>query len=257
MSARDLTPLATVMCSIDIVDVINEEREEGAAVMRHDNFMAKIEKHPGIQSPKFLGDYKDARGRMQKCYFLPKREAELMVMSESLAVQTRVYDRLVALEGGALPSAAPTQRPLDIATQALKLAPLAMRAARAFGLDITAAAISANQYVCAVTGQNLLKAFGQTHLEAENQEAKYFTPTNLGKRIGLNGRKFNDRLAAAGFQAKQGGEWELTATGRAFGRIFDTGKNHDSGVPVQQIKWAANVIDALPPILGGGQASLI
>jgi hypothetical protein len=142
--------------------------------------------------------------------------------------------------------AAPVQNQLDMAAHALKLAPMAVRAARAFGLDRNAAAISANQYVCAVTGQNLLKQFGQTHLEAENQEAKYFTPTELGNRIGVNGRKFNERLAAAGFQVKHGKEWEVTDAGRAFARLFDTGKKHDSGVPVQQIKWAANVIDVLP-----------
>lgn len=95
------------MCSVDIVDVINEERGEGAAVMRHDNFLTKIEKHPGIDSPKFLGQYKDSTGRKLKCYNLPKREAELMVMSESLKVQTRVYDRLVAIEAGALPAPQP------------------------------------------------------------------------------------------------------------------------------------------------------
>lgn len=93
------------MCSVDIVDVINEERKAEAAGMpfktiRHDHFMVKLEKHPGIDSPKFLGQYKDSTGRMLKCYNLPKREAELMVMSESLKVQTRVYDRLAAIEAG-------------------------------------------------------------------------------------------------------------------------------------------------------------
>lgn len=100
------------MCSVDIVDVINEEREMEAAggrfaTMRHDNFTTKIEKHPGIDSPKFLGEYKDDKGRMQKCYYLPKREAELMVMSESLKVQTRVYDRLAAIEAGTLTAPQP------------------------------------------------------------------------------------------------------------------------------------------------------
>ena len=103
------------MCSVDIVDVINEERKEEAlaagvdyAVLLHKNFLAKIEGHPGITSAKFLA-YVDVAGpngstRKSKCYNLPKREAELMVMSESLKVQTRVYDRLVAIEAGALPA---------------------------------------------------------------------------------------------------------------------------------------------------------
>ena len=60
--------------------------------------MVKLEKHPSIDSPKFLGQYKDSTGRTLKCYHLPKRECELMVMSESLEVQVKVYDRMTALE---------------------------------------------------------------------------------------------------------------------------------------------------------------
>lgn len=114
------------MTSIELVEIINSMREEGSAEIRHDNFMAKIEKHPGIQSPKFLGQYKDARGRMQKCYNLPRRESELMIMSESLEVQTKVYDRMTELEQGAAPlsSAKPSERlKFDMS---LKLARVAM-----------------------------------------------------------------------------------------------------------------------------------
>ena len=88
----------TTISSVELVEIINSLREEGAAELLHKNFLAKIENHPGIQSAKFSADYKDSRGRLQKCYNLPKREAELMVMSESLEVQTKVYDRLTALE---------------------------------------------------------------------------------------------------------------------------------------------------------------
>jgi hypothetical protein len=46
---------APTMSSIELVDLINSMREPGKAELRHDNFMAKIESHPGITSPKFLG----------------------------------------------------------------------------------------------------------------------------------------------------------------------------------------------------------
>jgi hypothetical protein len=253
---RTTTP---TMSSVELVDVINEDREPGSAELRHDNFMAKIEKHPGIQSPKFLGDYKDSRGRTYPCYYLPKRECELMVMSESLVVQTKVYDRLAALESGTLP--APVRRPVDLATQALRLAPLAVRAARAFGLDRNAAAISANQYVCAITGQNLLKDFGSTHLLADNQAAQWFTPTELSEQAQLTAQQINKLLADAGFQKKRGKKWELLDAGREFARLFDTGKKHESGVPIQQVKWSPAVIDAAhkainPSALPGGQQQL-
>ena len=95
---NNITTTTPTISSVELVEIINSMRPEGSAELRHDNFMAKIKDHPGIQSPDFLGDYKDSRGRFQKCYHLPKREAELMVMSESREVQTKVYDRLAAFE---------------------------------------------------------------------------------------------------------------------------------------------------------------
>ena len=84
--------------SLELVETINLVRSaEGKKALRHDHFLVKVEKHPGIDSPKFLGQYTDATGRLLKCYYLPKREAELMVMAESLAVQAKVYDRLAEL----------------------------------------------------------------------------------------------------------------------------------------------------------------
>lgn len=98
---NNITTTTPTISSVELVEIINSMRPEGSAELRHDHFMVKIEKHPGIQSPDFLGDYKDSRGRFQKCYHLPKREAELMVMSESLEVQAKVYDRLAAFEARA------------------------------------------------------------------------------------------------------------------------------------------------------------
>ncbi len=86
------------MSSLELVETINLVRmAEGKKVQRHDHFLAKIEKHPGIDAPKFRAIYTDTMGREKPCYYLPKRESELMVMAESLAVQAKVYDRLAAL----------------------------------------------------------------------------------------------------------------------------------------------------------------
>ena len=74
------------MSSVEIVEVINAMRAPGKAELRHDNFMVKVEGHPGITHLNFQGSYFDPTGRELKCYYLPKREAELMVMSESLEV---------------------------------------------------------------------------------------------------------------------------------------------------------------------------
>lgn len=72
------------MSSVEIVEVINTMRKPGSAELRHDNFMAKLVGHPGINALNFQGVYSDPKGESRPCYYLPKREAELMVMSESL-----------------------------------------------------------------------------------------------------------------------------------------------------------------------------
>ena len=232
----NITTQPAIMSSVELVGVINELREEGKAELRHDNFMVKIENHPGIDSPKFLGQYKDSTGRTLKCYHLPKRECELMVMSESLAVQTKVYDRMAALEQRL------EQPHHSLPAEAFRLVPMVVRAARALGLDKNAAAISANQVVTKLTGTNVLKLLGHQHIEAENQVALYFTPTELGERLVISGRKFNMLLAEAGLQAKKGEHWVPLPAAEGFCRIMDTGKRHGDGTMIQQIKWAENVL---------------
>lgn len=116
--------------------------------------------------------------------------------------------------------------------------------AKLIGLEKNAAAISANQAVTHLTGTNLLSLLGQTHLE-QPEQTQYFTPTELGERIKLSGRKVNMLLAEAGFQFKRGEVWEVMDAGREFAKIYDTGKRHGSGVPIQQIKWAAAVLPLL------------
>jgi hypothetical protein len=87
------------MLSTEIVKIINDMREEGAAELRHDHFMAKVVKVLGEEDAlNFRGIYLDAYKREKPCYALPKREANLMVMSESYKVQAAVYDRMVELE---------------------------------------------------------------------------------------------------------------------------------------------------------------
>ena len=99
MSELTILASAKTMLSTEIVKIINEMREEGAAELRHTTFMEKIKKVLGeIDAQKFLHIYFDAYKREKPCYALPKREASLMVMSENYKVQAAVYDRMVELE---------------------------------------------------------------------------------------------------------------------------------------------------------------
>lgn len=213
--------------------------------MRHDNFMVKIEKHPGIDSPKFLGQYKDSTGRTLKCYHLPKREAELMVMSESLEVQTRVYDRMTALEQQALQWGGAQPAPIVALPKPTREFKDYYGIAKLIGLDKNAAAIAANQAVIKLTGTDVLQLLEQKQLQADRQDTQWFTPTELGARLSISARAFNLLLAEAGLQMKRGEVWEVTDAGREFARLYDTGKKHGSGVPIQQIKWSPSVTDLL------------
>lgn len=67
-------PIATIS-SIELVELINSLRPEGKAELRHDNFMVKIENHPGIASPKFLGHVEVSVGNkaLQQLGYLEQR----------------------------------------------------------------------------------------------------------------------------------------------------------------------------------------
>ena len=87
------------MLSTEIVKLINENREEGAAELAHSDFMKKIVKVLGEEvAGNFSAYYKASNGKQNPCYELPKRETNLMVMSESYKVQAAVYDKMVGLE---------------------------------------------------------------------------------------------------------------------------------------------------------------
>jgi prophage antirepressor-like protein len=117
---------------------------------------------------------------------------------------------------------------------------------RLLGLDRNAAGISANQAVIATHGTNILLLSGQTHLVAETQ-VLYYTPTELGERIGISGRRFNLLLADIGMQGREGEHWAPTTAAEGFYRLFDTGKKHSTGTPVTQIKWADAVLPLVRP----------
>ena len=90
---------AATMTSIELVAIINDLRDPGRAVLEHSDFFKKIEKVLGGGVGKFSGTYiHPQNGQTYSCYNLPKREASLMVMSESYTVQARVYDSMVELD---------------------------------------------------------------------------------------------------------------------------------------------------------------
>jgi BRO family, N-terminal domain len=143
------------------------------------------------------------------------------------------------------PKVAPS--PVRLAYDAAKAFPPLFRVARLLGCDKNAAAIAANQAVMGLTQVNLMQSLGHTHLEADNQEGRYYTPTEIGREVGTSARGVNLLLAEAGMQFKRGDVWEVTEAGKGFAKIYDTGKKHGSGVPITQIKWSMTVLPLLGP----------
>lgn len=256
MSARDLIPFHFEHHNIRVVTGENGEPLfvgkdicEALGYADHTNAMKQhckgvVKRHP-LQTT----------GGVQDLRVLTESDVMRLIVSSTLPA-AEAFERWVYEE--VLPSIRKTggysvKPPIgEDVMLALRLAPAAIRAARAFGLDKNAAAIGANQLVRKVTGQNLLIEFGSTHFVAENQETQWFTPTELSERSGLKAAKMNQLLAAAGFQVKCGKTWELLDAGRPFARLFDTGKKHSTGVPVQQIKWSPAVIEAARKASGDG-----
>lgn len=68
---------------------------------RHDNVMSDIRimfESLDIQSPEFLGDYKDSKGRTYPQFNLPKRETLILVSGYNIALRAKIIDRWIELE---------------------------------------------------------------------------------------------------------------------------------------------------------------
>lgn len=68
---------------------------------RHDNVMSDIRsmlESLEIQSPDFLGDYKDSKGRTYQCFNLPKRETLILVSGYNIQLRAKIIDRWDELE---------------------------------------------------------------------------------------------------------------------------------------------------------------
>ena len=164
----------------------------------------------------------------------------------------RTFDELTVKSKG------PVQTPIRSQNEeAFLLAPLAMKAAEAFGFTGNQAMLSANRSVTKLTGINLLEAMGQTSLiatERDGGQHTLLTPTDIEKRLGLKGKQANKLLVRAEFQTsyrdkKDRLHYEPTEKGKPFAVFLDTAKKHSDGTPVRQLKWASSILAAIEPFV--------
>jgi hypothetical protein len=246
------------MSSLELVEIINSLRDKGKPELRHDNFMVKIENHPGITSPKFLGYVEISIGngatRKSKCYYLPKREAELMVMSESLQVQTRVYDRMTELEE-ALRIAPPTQQrarraaiPSGMRDQVSALLMIGKAMSKVKGVNDALAMACTLDSIERTTG---LPAMLMTKAlpAVAPEETATLNASQIGEPLGLNGRTANALLEKLGLQYRdEGKNWRLTEAGTAFGEMKPFHRNGHSGY---EVRWKATAVEVVRKHLDG------
>jgi len=143
-----------------------------------------------------------------------------------------------AIKTGMMPSA-------NMPTAAIELK-ACVELAQIFGLKGNQALLSANTAVKNLHGIDCMATLGITGLIAEDKK-QYFTPSVLGKKIGLSAVKFNKALEAAGMQTscrdhKKRLVWAVTDAGKEFCQLLDTQKKHKDGTPIHQIKWCDDVL---------------
>ncbi|WP_422465879.1 hypothetical protein [Endozoicomonas sp. ALC013] len=122
--------------------------------------------------------------------------------------------------------------------------------AEALGFTGNQKLLSADRLLKSQIGFSPLEAMGQKQLVAPVQ-AMTFTPTQLGQMMTptQDPRQVNKLLEAAGLQLKIDSQWVPTDQGQPLCEILDTGKAHNSGAPVKQVKWYQTVLDRLQPAL--------
>ena len=122
---------------------------------------------------------------------------------------------------------------------------IVLRAAHIEGNQL---ALSLDKAYKAKTGESALALSG-TILVADTQTQLY-TPTQLGKEIGISAVKFNLALQFLDYQTKVDKQWNLTPLGQAKGGTYlDTNKKHSDGTPVRQLKWPYEVINDVKRVL--------
>ena len=115
------TSPAITMTSLELVDYLNEERRNysyGYTLVVHADLLKRVPKVLGGDAGNFSSVYLGGNGQERPCYIFPKREACLMAMSYSYALQAKVFDRMTALEEK--PVEAPVQSGANLADEGLR-----------------------------------------------------------------------------------------------------------------------------------------
>ena len=115
------------------------------------------------------------------------------------------------------------------------------------GIKDNQLSLALDKVYASYTGRSALKA-GEVELVAPTQNHT-LTPTQIGKRFGLNARQVNEKLAYAGYQHRVCGLWEPIGAGKEYGVMIDTHKRHMNGTPVRQLRWNSRILEVFSGML--------
>lgn len=182
---------AVTMTSLELVEFINSQRAEGAAVLAHSDFLKKVPVVLGeAVAGNFSGYYKALNGKQNPCYTFPKREACLMAMSYSYDLQAKVFDKMTELE------AQVSQRIPQTLPEALRLA-----------ADLAEGKAVAEQKVLTLetkVGELAPKAEALDRISAG---AETLTMTQASKVLGKKRETMTARMHAEHWVYRQNGSW--------------------------------------------------
>lgn len=234
---KDLISVEQTMSSRDLLDVINLARiESGEPEVRLNKFNEKIE-------DELEGDHytfsvvQNLNNTESKIYQLTADQCMLLTMRESKKVRRTVLGKLKTLR--------PIENQKDIAVLAQPVFEAAFSYAKLFNLEGNQALLAADKATARHTGFSPMR-FLQIELKNENQTIN-LTPTEVGKQLNpsLSAVATNRLLDALGYQEKLGSAWVPTEKGKPYAVFLDTGKKHNDGTPVTQLKWLSSIIKHL------------
>lgn len=126
------------------------------------------------------------------------------------------------------------------ARQADALMTTYLKVGKLLGTDLPTTRAIAVEHVRAATGMNFSPL-----LIGNSVEEAPMTPTDLGKELGINGRKMNAALEQDGFQEKdEHGEWRPTEKGKPYCTV-NPYKSPSSDHVGYRVLWYRRVLDAL------------
>ena len=137
---------------------------------------------------------------------------------------------------------------LELITTVADMTEQSLRVADLMGLKENQGRFYADKLVKRQIGVGPLELLGITALPSGN-DALYYTPKELGERVGLTPQSFNKLLQRLGYQdtERKGRRsvWRHTLKGEPWARYEDTARQHSDGAPVTALRWKADILEEL------------